>query len=560
MLLKNVHLALLIPIVMVIMTSCSDSPSNKIKNENTMLSGKAIYGDDDRKNPQNHSDEILRKYSESVVLLTRQKTIPIKNNGFCSGSIVNLDGKIFVMTAGHCVEKTDRCDDIYFIRNFEDGTRKKQIQHRCRSILFSSLAIDLAILEIDETTTKLNNLPSISLDLLEKTEIGTPLAIIGHPEGGPQKITDNCNILEKESITFQHRCDTFSGNSGSPVFELNGHRLIGILISGRKDKTNDGSNIKYKYGSENTTNLEQFIPFIKNIINKKNTPKAIWNKERNMYLLLEKNIKISCQFLSLPDEDKEILCEQTALAIFDVIQHKITDSTDLSTVKTFYVEDRWSDINSKTHIDIKAGASSEEILEKIIEHASANTNSTSQKSFSHKTYLDEIRIECENPIPLKKCLNSVQLVIDTFSANPYFNKKSLNLSAIYISEKTYIFNNWIDISMDATSDDIYRALAKRNRFIDSDDSSIEFIIPKRGLRVTSLEENISCFEIYYMENNISTILMKHPEYNSISLDMKTIYVQENKSLSSQERGNTTINYSATKEEIEDIFRMRYTPQ
>lgn len=66
----------------------------------------------------------------------------------------------------------------------------------------------------------------------DKTEI----YMIGFPSGLPQKIALNANIIDNRHQSYCYTSlDAFQGNSGSPVFDINTHEVIGILVSGQTD-------------------------------------------------------------------------------------------------------------------------------------------------------------------------------------------------------------------------------------------------------------------------------------------------------------------------------------
>jgi S1-C subfamily serine protease len=73
----------------------------------------------------------------------------------------------------------------------------------------------------------------------------TPLYMIGHPSGLPQKAAVNAEVVgNKDQFTFYSSLDAFQGNSGSPVFDRNTHQVIGILVAGGVDlQTNGGCNV-----------------------------------------------------------------------------------------------------------------------------------------------------------------------------------------------------------------------------------------------------------------------------------------------------------------------------
>jgi V8-like Glu-specific endopeptidase len=69
-----------------------------------------------------------------------------------------------------------------------------------------------------------------------KINTNAKLVVIGHPSGLPQKVSDDGQILNnKEEDFFVTNLDTFGGNSGSPVVDLNSGMIEGILVRGEED-------------------------------------------------------------------------------------------------------------------------------------------------------------------------------------------------------------------------------------------------------------------------------------------------------------------------------------
>lgn len=65
---------------------------------------------------------------------------------------------------------------------------------------------------------------------------------VGYPTGIPKKISVNAEILDNNNLYyFYTSLDAFQGNSGSPVFDLETNKVIGVLVSGQKDFTFNGS-------------------------------------------------------------------------------------------------------------------------------------------------------------------------------------------------------------------------------------------------------------------------------------------------------------------------------
>lgn len=86
-------------------------------------------------------------------------------------------------------------------------------------------------------------------------KLNTPVYMIGYPSGIPQKVALNASVHQNNDKQFFYTTlDAFQGNSGSPVFNMETHELIGVLVSGEVD---------YVWrGSCNTTTLCR-IPYCK---------------------------------------------------------------------------------------------------------------------------------------------------------------------------------------------------------------------------------------------------------------------------------------------------------
>lgn len=66
--------------------------------------------------------------------------------------------------------------------------------------------------------------------------------MIGHPMGLPKKAAFNARMKSNQDpLFFYTSLDAFQGNSGSPVFRLDTHEVIGILVSGELDYKWNGS-------------------------------------------------------------------------------------------------------------------------------------------------------------------------------------------------------------------------------------------------------------------------------------------------------------------------------
>jgi len=93
--------------------------------------------------------------------------------------------------------------------------------------------------ELDVTIFKTDRLiarPILSYEKSSLLKKGSEIYMLGYPMGLPQKLAINADISDDSNYQFFYTTlDSFQGNSGSPVFNLNSHKLIGILVSGMVD-------------------------------------------------------------------------------------------------------------------------------------------------------------------------------------------------------------------------------------------------------------------------------------------------------------------------------------
>ena len=65
---------------------------------------------------------------------------------------------------------------------------------------------------------------------------GTEIYMLGYPMGLPEKLAINADITDNSfHYYFYTSLDSFQGNSGSPIFNYETHKVIGVLVSGMTD-------------------------------------------------------------------------------------------------------------------------------------------------------------------------------------------------------------------------------------------------------------------------------------------------------------------------------------
>jgi V8-like Glu-specific endopeptidase len=159
----------------------------------------------------------------------------------CSASLIAPD---IILTAAHCFDsKINRgCKDYSIVFDYvKDSTLEDEFffpdenVYNCKEILYNVFDTryfteDLALIKLDRVVKGRTPIQ------IEKGPLnaGDELIMIGHPLGIFQKYVDGGEILkvEKERLSFKHNLDTFSVNSGGPIFNPETKKQVGVLVRG----------------------------------------------------------------------------------------------------------------------------------------------------------------------------------------------------------------------------------------------------------------------------------------------------------------------------------------
>jgi serine protease Do len=170
----------------------------------------------DKKAPENLHD--LRKIQESLqasLPQARKATVGIDlGGGAGSGVIVSEDG--LVLTAAHVSGGVDK--ELTVI--LEDGTRVKATSLGLVS------TTDCAMMQITEE----GSYPYVEIDRDDRTRLGDWVYSLGHSGGFDKErgvVVRIGRLVRVTESTIQSDCNLIGGDSGGPLFDLNG-RLIGI--------------------------------------------------------------------------------------------------------------------------------------------------------------------------------------------------------------------------------------------------------------------------------------------------------------------------------------------
>ena len=232
------------------------------------LSIKVVYGNDDRQETGEHTNDLYNRLAKSVAA-----QIPIDSIGekgellaptlgeyfnlcsyerfreqlsaaSCSGFLVDKD---LLVTAGHCMTSLRDCNENFWVFDYLDETTNVsggQV-YACKEIVSQQLdsnGLDYAVIRLNRVVEGRRPLKFRTQGEIENN---ASLVVIGHPSGLPQKIADGAIVRDNsDEIFFSANLDTFGGNSGSPVFNAQNGKVEGILVRGDTDYvlTDEGGN------------------------------------------------------------------------------------------------------------------------------------------------------------------------------------------------------------------------------------------------------------------------------------------------------------------------------
>jgi hypothetical protein len=156
----------------------------------------------------------------------------------CSGFKV---GNNLVATAGHCIKNDAECRDTVFIFGYRIEKNGKALTtnipssqiYTCKHIIGGELnettRNDWRLVELDRPIL---NAPAVKLRRDTQITVGTSLTVIGYPLGLPVKIADGAHVRSLQPKYFIANLDTYSGNSGSPVFNSDALDKGELLVEG----------------------------------------------------------------------------------------------------------------------------------------------------------------------------------------------------------------------------------------------------------------------------------------------------------------------------------------
>ena len=230
------------------------------------------YGVDDRAEVYAHPDEMWRNIARrSVAALIRPSRLDLEDptdvevtgsqlgesmglcddqqffeqvrGASCSATLIAPD---LVVTAGHCITESN-CrnrrvvfDWFYAAEGELEPISVEEDIYLCDEVVVRREApgsVDYAVIRLDRPVVGDRRPVEIRRDD-SPLPIGTPVSLIGFPDGIPAKIDTGGEVIRpgdpEVMDVFEATVDAFHGNSGSGVFDETG-RIVGILVRGEPD-------------------------------------------------------------------------------------------------------------------------------------------------------------------------------------------------------------------------------------------------------------------------------------------------------------------------------------
>lgn len=177
----------------------------------------------------------------------------------CSGTLVAPD---LVLTAGQCIDET-LCQSgaVRFVFDYylngpstQENIASADDVYDCSQVLSRehTANLDYALVQLDRPVT--GRTPATVRVAPIPVEDGDSLYVHGHPLGVPLKLDDGGAVRDGRSAAMDYfiaTTDTFSGSSGSGVFDRVTGDLVGVIARGEADFEADGNCLRAKGCLEN---------------------------------------------------------------------------------------------------------------------------------------------------------------------------------------------------------------------------------------------------------------------------------------------------------------------
>lgn len=167
---------------------------------------------------------------------------PYSNQPAAAGFTVFAVNDSTLITAGHCLD-SNMLKRYYFVFDYIMDTQHQAPQYFAEANVFIATKIipyydpahnqDVCIIRVNK---KIDPRRIAALSQQSAVNNSNTYYVIGTPGGIPFKLAGKAKIMENTNPAyFLLNCDTYDGNSGSPVFNTRTDTIEGLLISGTND-------------------------------------------------------------------------------------------------------------------------------------------------------------------------------------------------------------------------------------------------------------------------------------------------------------------------------------
>ena len=161
-----------------------------------------------------------------------------------------------VLTAGHCVPQVESCsEDLIVSFAYQISATQKQSPslpagslYPCKKLIYRSenFREDFALLQLARPVHGIDPIDLGMTALARQSSIPETFSMVGHPLGLPKKLVRHGRLRKRNRFSSTLEIDSFSANSGSPVFDPLTGEFYALLSKGEGDLEKDESRGCYR--------------------------------------------------------------------------------------------------------------------------------------------------------------------------------------------------------------------------------------------------------------------------------------------------------------------------